>query len=78
MKECQACLETRIDRGLLLERLRTLQQEIAEKQRSRDLLACMLGMASMRDWHQAPGAHLAWLLKQGFSEKQALHLKWLS
>ena len=83
LKECQACLETRIDRGLLLERLRTLEQEIAEKQRSRDLLACMLGMASMRGWHQAlenqaPGAHLAWLLKQGFSEKQALRLKWLS
>lgn len=37
----------------------------------------------MRGWHQAlesqaPGAHLAWLLKQGFNEKQALRLKWLS
>lgn len=83
LKECQACLERRIDRSLLLERLQTLEQEITAKQQSRDLLASMLGMASMREWHQAlerqaPGAHLAWLLKQGFSEKQALRLKWLS
>lgn len=27
---------------------------------------------------EAPSAHLEWLLKQGFSEKQALRLKWLS
>ncbi|MDD1017322.1 MerR family transcriptional regulator [Pseudomonas rubra] len=83
LKECQACLETRIDRSLLLERLQALEHEIEEKQQSRDLLAAMLGMASMRGWHQAlenqaPGAHLAWLLKQGFDEKQALRLKWLS
>ena len=83
LKECQACLDTRIDRSLLLERLQTLEHEIAQKQQSRDLLAAMLGQASMRGWHQAlenqaPGAHLAWLLKQGFNEKQALRLKWLS
>ena len=83
LKECQACLDTRIDRSLLLERLQTVEQEIEEKQQSRDLLAAMLGKASMRGWHQAlesqaPGAHLAWLLKQGFNEKQALRLKWLS
>ncbi|VWC57318.1 MerR family transcriptional regulator [Burkholderia lata] len=83
LKECQACLDTRVDRSLLLERLQSLEQEIAEKQQSRDLLAAMLGMGSMRGWHEAlerhaPGAHLAWLLKQGFNEKQALRLKWLS
>ena len=83
LKECLACLETRIDRALLLKRLQSLEQEIVEKQQSRDLLASMLGMGSMREWHQAlesqaPGAHLAWLLKQGFSEKQALRLRWLS
>ena len=27
---------------------------------------------------EAPSAHLEWLIKQGFSEKQALRLKWLS
>lgn len=48
LRECQACLDARIDRSLLLERLQTLEQEIAEKQQSRDLLASMLGMASMR------------------------------
>lgn len=83
LKECQAMLETRIDRSLLLQRLRALEQEIAEKQRARELLVSMLGMSSMRDWHQAldtqaPDAHLAWLIKQGFCEKQALRLKWLS
>jgi ubiquinone/menaquinone biosynthesis C-methylase UbiE len=43
----------------------------------------MLGMSSMRKWHEsieksAPSAHLDWLMKQGFSEKNALRLKWLS
>ncbi|QLG93665.1 MerR family transcriptional regulator [Pseudomonas yamanorum] len=83
LKECQACLGTRIERSLLLQRLQALEDEIAQKQQSRDLLASMLGMSSMRGWHQAlesqaPGAHLAWLMKQGFCEKQALRLKWLS
>ena len=37
----------------------------------------------MRGWHQAieeqaPSAHLDWLIKQGFDEKQAMRLKWLS
>ncbi|ABZ75562.1 transcriptional regulator, MerR family [Shewanella halifaxensis HAW-EB4] len=83
LKECQSCLESRIDRGLLLQRLKVLDDEIAEKQQARELLSAMLGMSSMRDWHQttekqAPHAHLDWLMKQGFDEKQALRLKWLS
>lgn len=83
LKECQSCLETRIDRDLLLERLKVLDDEIAKKNRARELLSAMLGMSSMRQWHQAtemqaPNAHLDWLMKQGFSEKQALRLKWLS
>lgn len=83
LKECQACLEARLDRAALFERLHTLDEEIAARQRSRDLLAAMLGLSSMRPWHQAleqqaPGAHLAWLRRQGFNEKQALRLKWLS
>lgn len=83
LKECQSCLETRIDRPLLQERLRILDSEIAAKQQSRALLAALLGETSMQDWHQtleqqAPGAHLDWLIKQGFSEKQALRLRWLS
>ncbi|MDH0645735.1 MerR family transcriptional regulator [Pseudomonas sp. GD03858] len=83
LKECQACLQGRMDRSVLLARLHTLDEQIAARQRSRDLLAAMLGLSSMRPWHQvlerqAPGAHLAWLRTQGFSEKQALRLKWLS
>jgi DNA-binding transcriptional MerR regulator/ubiquinone/menaquinone biosynthesis C-methylase UbiE len=83
LKECQVCLEAKIDRALLLHRLNVLDEEIIEKQQARELLASMLGMNAMKQWHQsmereAPSAHLAWLIKQGFSEKQALRLKWLS
>lgn len=83
LKECRACLESSIDRQLLLGRLALLEQEIAAKQQARDLLASLLGQGSMREWHQvlehqAPEAHLAWLRKQGFNEKQALRLRWLS
>ncbi|MGS0681300.1 MerR family transcriptional regulator [Shewanella sp. 125m-7] len=83
LKECLSCLESRIDRELLLQRLKVLDDEIAQKQQARELLGAMLGMRSMREWHQAtemqaPDAHLEWLMKQGFDEKQALRLKWLS
>ncbi|PSU33526.1 MerR family transcriptional regulator [Photobacterium lutimaris] len=83
LKECQACLEAKIDRQLLLDRMQLLDKEIAQKQQSRDLLAAMLGESDMTAWHQsleqtAPDAHLDWLMKQGFDEKQALRLKWLS
>ncbi len=83
LKECQACLKAQIDRELLLHRLNVLDEEIAQKQKARELLSSMLGMNSMKEWHQsmekeAPSAHLEWLMKQGFSEKQALRLKWLS
>ncbi|WEM44781.1 MerR family transcriptional regulator (plasmid) [Photobacterium sp. DA100] len=83
LKECQACLEAKVDRQLLLSRMQQLDEEIAHKQQSRNLLAAMLGESDMTTWHQsleqtAPDAHLDWLIKQGFDEKQALRLKWLS
>lgn len=83
LKECQACLEAKIDREKLLHRLDVLDDEITKKQKARELLSSMLGMNSMREWHQtieqqAPSAHLEWLIKQGFDEKQAMRLKWLS
>ncbi|MDL5029204.1 MerR family transcriptional regulator [Vibrio sp. TMPB1044] len=83
LKECQACLDAKIERGLLENRLKQLDEELVQKQRSRDLLAAMLGESGLEEWHEsmdkiAPDAHLDWLIKQGFDEKQALRLKWLS
>lgn len=83
LKECKVCLEAKIDRQLLQNRLNTLDKEIAQKQQSRTLLAAMLGEGDLKSWHKdlnkrAPDAHLDWLMKQGFSEKEALRLKWLS
>ncbi|WP_060981060.1 MerR family transcriptional regulator [Vibrio splendidus] len=83
LKECQACLDAKIERSLLENRLKQLDEELVQKQRSRDLLAAMLGESGLEEWHEsmdkiAPDAHLDWLVKQGFDEKQALRLKWLS
>lgn len=83
LKECKSCLEAEIDRQLLTERLQQLEREIVRKQESRQLLAAMLGIENEALWHStastaAPDAHLQWLIKQGFNEKEALHLKWLS
>lgn len=83
LKESLACLEARLDRQLLLDRLQRLDDEIAQKQKARQLLSGLLGQADLRGWHQmiedtAPEAHFEWLLKQGFTEKEALRLKWLS
>ncbi|MBW3698475.1 MerR family transcriptional regulator [Vibrio sp. T187] len=83
LKECQVCLDEKVDRSMLESRLKQLDEEIEKKRRSRDLLAAMLGSGGMKEWHEsadkiAPDAHLDWLMKQGFDEKQALRLKWLS
>ncbi|GAK86437.1 transcriptional regulator MerR family [Vibrio ponticus] len=83
LKECKACLEAKVERQLLLERLNQLDQEIAQKQQSRDLLAALLGEKPLTDWHEmldkvAPDAHIDWLIKQGFSETDAQRLRWLS
>ncbi|MGF1909506.1 MerR family transcriptional regulator [Vibrio kasasachensis] len=83
LKECKACLEAKVERSLLVERLDQLDQEIAQKQQSRDLLAALLGEKSLNDWHEmldrvAPDAHIDWLIKQGFSETDAQRLRWLS
>ncbi|WP_299735388.1 MerR family transcriptional regulator [uncultured Endozoicomonas sp.] len=83
LKECKACLDTRVDRELLLNRLHLLDEDIARKQKSRRLLAALLGEGKLSDWHEsmdkmAPDAHREWLINQGFTEKEALYLKWLS
>ncbi len=83
LKECKACLEAKVERQILAERLKQLDQEIAQKQQSRDLLAALLGEKPLTDWHEmldkvAPDAHIDWLIKQGFSETDAQRLRWLS
>ncbi|MCW8886068.1 MAG: MerR family transcriptional regulator [Motiliproteus sp.] len=83
LKECKACLDAKINRQILLNRLSQLDDEIAHKQQSRKLLAALLGEGDNKEWHEAidkvaPDAHLDWLITQGFNEKEALRLKWLS
>ncbi|WP_305909659.1 MerR family transcriptional regulator [Methylomarinum sp. Ch1-1] len=83
LKECKACLGSKVERAVLKKRLQQLDEDIAQKQQARDLLAALLGEGLLRPWHQqtdklAPDAHLDWLKQQGFNEKQALHLNWLS
>jgi hypothetical protein len=78
-----ACLESKIDPSILRNRLVRLEGEIEEKEKSRDLLAGLLGERTLTERHRsldvrAPDAHMSWLLAQGFSEKDALRLKWLS
>ncbi|MBY6042394.1 MerR family transcriptional regulator [Phaeobacter italicus] len=83
LKECQACLDGKLDRDMLGQRLAVLEAEIAKKTRSRDLLAALLGQSSLKDWHEkvervAPDLHRAWLMTQGFSSKEAARVAWLS
>ncbi|GAL31353.1 transcriptional regulator MerR family [Vibrio variabilis] len=52
LKECKACLEAKVDRALLQKRLQVLDDEIEQKQRSRDLLAAMLGEGDLKAWHE--------------------------
>ncbi|MGI2258662.1 MerR family transcriptional regulator [Shewanella sp. GXUN23E] len=83
LKQCQACIEAKVDKTLLSQRLAALDEEIAQKQASRDLLAALLGQGKLKDWHAAvdeiaPDAHLEFLMNQGFSKKEALRLKWIS
>ena len=76
LQECQACLDGKLDRDMLVHRLAVLDAEIAEKGKSRDLLAALLGQSSLKDWHEevervAPDLHRAWLMSQGFSSAEA-------
>ncbi|MCF2859994.1 MerR family transcriptional regulator [Pseudoalteromonas sp. SMS1] len=83
LRECKACIESKIDQQVLRRRLTALDDEIKIKQQSRNLLSAMLGEGELKTWHEqlnkvAPDAHLDWLIKQGFEEKEALRLRWLS
>ncbi len=83
LKECRACLIEKMDRTLIEKRLTELDAEIEQKQLSRNLLASMLGLGDEKAWHEAainnaPDVHLDWIKQQGFNEREALRLKWLS
>ncbi len=83
LKECQSCLEAKIDQVMLKNRLQQLDAQIVQKQKARELLEALTGLGSMRQWHilanqLAPDAHFDWLKQQGFDEKHAFYLKWLS
>jgi DNA-binding transcriptional MerR regulator/ubiquinone/menaquinone biosynthesis C-methylase UbiE len=83
LQECQACLDGKLDHDMLGMRLDTLEREITEKTRSRDLLSALLGRGSLKDWHEelervAPDLHRAWLMTQGFSSEEAARVAWLS
>lgn len=83
LAECYACLHKKIDTELLNARYAALEQEIAAKQASLALLAGLAGKGDSQQWHKtlssiAPDAHVDWLQTQGYDEKQALRIKWLS
>ncbi|MDN3653435.1 MerR family transcriptional regulator [Thalassotalea ponticola] len=83
LAECKSCLESKLDKSVLRLRYDELDNEIKRKQKSLALLACLLGDKTSKPWHEtlaeiAPDAHIDWLKVQGFDEKQALRVKWLS
>ena len=83
LAECKSCLESQLDMSVLHLRYAALENDIAKKQQSLALLKGLLGKASNKSWHEtladiAPDAHLDWLKLQGYDEKQALRIKWLS
>lgn len=83
LQECQSFIDGKLDREILQHRLQTLEHEIAQRHKSRDLLGALLGQSSLKDWHEelervAPDLHRAWLMTQGFSSKEAAQVAWLS
>ena len=88
LKQCLACLAGEIDQAALQARVRELDEELARMQRARDLLADLAGLRprsgeEFKAWQlqlqrEAPEAYFAWVMKQGFSEKDRYHLQWLS
>jgi DNA-binding transcriptional MerR regulator/predicted O-methyltransferase YrrM len=83
LKECQACLDGKINRDLLRQRFAALRSELENKNRSLSLLAALLGEGSLREWHesieqQAPDLHRQWLITQGFTSDEASRVAMLS
>jgi SAM-dependent methyltransferase len=83
LQKCRARLDGKLDRATLDLRLQTVERDIAEKTRSRDLLSALLGKSSLKDWREAvervaPDLHRAWLMTQGFTSEEAARVAWLS
>lgn len=83
LQECKSCLDSKVERSMLVERLRLLDLEIKQKQKARNLLGALLGGEGTKEWHEsidkiAPDAHIEFLTTQGFTSKEAIRLKWLS
>ncbi|NLS12180.1 methyltransferase domain-containing protein [Vibrio sp. SM6] len=83
LEQCKLCLDAKLDREMLREKLTALEREIEQKQQAQALLQALLGQKPLRDWHQrldkiAPSVHQAWLQLQGLDSEQALRLKWIS
>lgn len=83
LKECQACLDGKIDRDQLERRRQALQAEIEAKKRSLNLLGALLGRNSLQTWHEeverlAPDLHRDWLMTQGFFSEDAARVALLS
>lgn len=83
LKECQECLDGKIDRDQLARRSEALKAEIETKNRSLQLLAALLGRDSLKAWHEeverlAPDLHRQWLMTQGFSSEDAARVALLS
>lgn len=83
LAECKSCLERKLDQSVLRLRYEELENEVKQKEKSLALLSSLLGHKTSKPWHEslsevAPDAHIDWLKVQGFDEKQALRVKWLS
>jgi DNA-binding transcriptional MerR regulator/ubiquinone/menaquinone biosynthesis C-methylase UbiE len=83
LKECKECIDSKIDKDMLTRRYEALGFEIIDKIRSRQLLASLLGITESKSFHVklssvAPDAHINWLQTQGYDEKNAQRIKWLS
>jgi len=86
LKECQLCLQGALPNERIRERLSALEREIRELHQAQSLLQAISGeggSAQSRAWHEefeqrAPDAHFQWLREQGFSEMEALQIRWCS
>ena len=86
LQECRRCLDGEMSAEQIEERLRFLEAELHELLLARELLRSFVGEKGgkrTRQWHndfarRSPEAHLQWLRGLGFSELEALQIRWVS